>query len=55
MYLLSPEIEYGNLSQDSPHNVETREMETHKVKGKQSYRVWILSNHIVKGQKPYEL
>lgn len=32
MYLLSPEIEYGNLSQDSPHDVEAREMETLKAK-----------------------
>lgn len=55
MYLLSPEIECGNLSQDSPHDVETRQMETLKVKVQLSYRVWMLSNHIVKGQKPYEL
>lgn len=55
MYLLSPEIEYGNQSQDSPQDVETREMETHKVKVQLSHRVWMLSNHIVKGQKPYEL
>lgn len=39
MYLLSPEIEYGNLPQDSPHDVETGEMETHKVKVQLPHRV----------------